>query len=171
MTDWILVMNRKIIHKRRDMKLIILAFFISMNMIGAGHYFISNPGSNQAGYSITVQAEGLRNSAGIVRFALYNKDGTIPDEHFRNYFKLGSATITDNKAEFTFTGLAEGNYAVSVLHDENENWKIDKKFIKPKEGIGFSNIKSIGLSNRPNFRKASFELNKDMKINVKVIYM
>ncbi len=153
------------------MKLIILAFFISLNMIGAGHYFISNPGSNQAGYSLTVQAKGLRNSAGIVRFALYNKDGTIPDEHFRDYFKLGSTTIMDHRAEFTFTGLPEGNYAVSVLHDENENWKIDKKFMKPKEGIGFSNIKSIGLSNRPNFKKASFSLSGDMRIAIKMIYM
>ncbi|HRP30316.1 MAG TPA: DUF2141 domain-containing protein [Ginsengibacter sp.] len=153
------------------MKLIIFAFFISLNMIGAGRYFITKPGSRQAGYSLTVQAEGLRNSAGIVRFALYNKDETIPDEHFRNYFKLGSTTITDNKAEFTFTGLPEGNYAVSALHDENENWKIDKRFMKPKEGIGFSNIKSIGLSNRPNFKKASFSLSEDKKIVIKMIYM
>lgn len=153
------------------MKLIIFAFFISLNMIGAGRYFITKPGSSQAGYSLTVQAEGLRNSAGIVRFALYNKDETIPDEHFRNYFKLGSTTITDNKAEFTFTGLPESNYAISVLHDENENWKIDKRFMKPKEGIGFSNIKSIGLGNRPNFKKASFSLLGDMRVVIKMIYM
>ncbi|WP_317124951.1 DUF2141 domain-containing protein [Paenimyroides viscosum] len=41
----------------------------------------------------------------------------------------------------------------------------------PKEGIGFSNYQTIGLRNRPNFSKASFELNADKTVEVKVIYM
>ncbi|MEC7264696.1 MAG: DUF2141 domain-containing protein [Bacteroidota bacterium] len=40
----------------------------------------------------------------------------------------------------------------------------------PKEGIGFSNFKTIGLSNRPNFSKASFVLVKDSTIVVNMIY-
>jgi uncharacterized protein (DUF2141 family) len=57
------------------------------------------------------------------------------------------------------------------LHDENSNGKIDKGLILPKEGIGFSNYSSIGLTNRPNFKKASFELTQNKTIKVKVIYM
>jgi uncharacterized protein (DUF2141 family) len=64
-----------------------------------------------------------------------------------------------------------GKYAVNILHDENENGEIDKGFILPIEGIGFSNFQSIGFSNRPSFSKASFDLNCDKKIAVKVIYM
>jgi len=60
---------------------------------------------------------------------------------------------------------------VNILHDENKNGKIDKKFILPKEGIGFSNYKSIGFTNKPNFSKASFELDSKTEINIKVIYM
>ena len=43
--------------------------------------------------------------------------------------------------------------------------------ILPKEGIGFSYYSSIGLTNRPNFKKASFDLFQDKEIKVKVIYM
>lgn len=48
-------------------------------------------------------------------------------------------------------------YAVNILHDENANGKIDKGFILPKEGIGFSNYSSVGPMNRPNFSKALLE--------------
>ena len=60
---------------------------------------------------------------------------------------------------------------MNILHDENKNGKIDKGFILPIEGIGFSNFQSIGLTNRPNFSKASFELKENKSISVKVIYM
>jgi uncharacterized protein (DUF2141 family) len=58
-----------------------------------------------------------------------------------------------------------------IFFTKNENGEIDKGFILPIEGVGFSNYQSIGLTNRPNFSKASFELNSDKKIAVKVIYM
>ena len=44
-------------------------------------------------------------------------------------------------------------------------------FLLPKEGVGFSNYQSIGISNKPKFSKASFDLESDLKIKVKVIYM
>ncbi len=122
-------------------------------------------------YSLTVEVNHLRNTKGVVQFALYNKDGTIPDEHYERYYKIGSSKIINGRATFTFTNLSKGKYAVNILHDENKNKKIDKGFIMPIEGIGFSNYQSIGLTNRPKFSKASFELNGNRKISVKVIYM
>ncbi|MCZ2276320.1 MAG: DUF2141 domain-containing protein [Bacteroidia bacterium] len=121
--------------------------------------------------SLTVKVENLRNSKGTVQIALYNKDDSIPDEQYKNYFKMEKVTITNGTAQYTFPNLPKGNYAVNILHDENSNGKIDKGLILPKEGIGFSNYSSIGLTNRPNFKKASFELNQNKTIKVKVIYM
>lgn len=122
-------------------------------------------------YSLTVEIDNLRNSKGVVQVALYNKDGSIPDEQYKYYYKIQSSNIEGGKAEITFKHLPKGKYAVNILHDENKNGKIDKGFILPKEGIGFSNYTSIGLTNRPNFKKASFDLFQDKKIEVKVIYM
>lgn len=127
--------------------------------------------SNKENYDLTVEVENLRNSKGIVQIALYNKDGSLPDEQYKNYYKIEKATIANGKTQCTFSNLPKGNYAVNILHDENNNGKIDKGLILPKEGIGFSNYSSIGLTNRPNFKKASFELTQNKTIKVKVIYM
>lgn len=123
------------------------------------------------GYNLTVEVENLRNSKGVLLIALYDRDGSIPDEQYKNYFKMEKVTITNGAAQYTFSNLPKGNYAVNILHDENNNGKIDKGLILPKEGIGFSNYSSIGLTNRPNFKKASFEFNQNKTIKVKVIYM
>lgn len=131
----------------------------------------SNP---DEGYSLTIKVDGFRNSEGEVLFALYNKDGSIPDEKYKKYFKKGISQIDKNSAAiFTFKNLPKGNYAVNILHDENKNGKIDKKFMLPlpSEGIGFSNYKSLGLSNRPKFSKASFEVKNNMTIEINVIYL
>ncbi|WP_322969432.1 DUF2141 domain-containing protein [Faecalibacter sp. LW9] len=122
-------------------------------------------------YDLTIKVENLRNSKGVVQFALYNKDGSIPDEDYKNYYRLEKAKIVNGKSEIAFKNLPKGKYAVNILHDENKNGKIDKGLLLPKEGIGFSNYQTIGLINRLNFSKASFELNADRIIDVTVIYM
>lgn len=129
--------------------------------------------SNQAEktFSLTVNVEKLRNSEGIVQFALYNKDGSIPDEKFEKCYKILKAKIVNGSSTITFHGIPSGKYAVNILHDENNNGKIDKGFLLPKEGIGFSNFKTIGLSNKPTFLKASFDFNSDKIIKVTIVYM
>ena len=129
--------------------------------------------NNQKGetYSLTVEVKELQNSKGVVQFALYNKDGTIPDEHYKKCCKILKEKIQNGTSKVTFSNLPMGKYALNILHDENENGEIDKGFILPIEGVGFSNYQSIGLTNRPNFSKASFDLNNNKKIVVKVIYM
>ena len=121
-------------------------------------------------YSLKVNVDNLRNSKGVVQVSLYNKEGSIPDKDYTKYLKKKTAKINNKKAYVVFNNLPKGVYAVNVLHDENKNGKIDKGFILPKEGIGFSNFKSINIANKPNFKKASFLLNRDSKVDVKVIY-
>ncbi len=90
---------------------------------------------------------------------------------YKKYYKKDIATINNNTSTITFNDLPKGKYAINILHDENENGKIDKKFILPIEGIGFSHYTSIGFTNKPKFSKASFELDSNTKMNIKVIYM
>lgn len=142
----------------------LLAFSFSLTL-----YSFAKP--NAETFSLTVDVKNLRNEKGVVQFALYNKDGSIPDEDYENYYKIVKGEIVNGSSTITFKNIPSGKYAVNILHDENKNGKIDKGFILPIEGIGFSNFQSIGLTNRPNFSKASFELKENKSINVKVIYM
>jgi len=123
-------------------------------------------------YSLTIKTNGLENSKGSVIFALYNKEGSLPDQKFKEYYKKENVGIINKNAEVTFNNLPAGLYAVTLLHDENKNKKLDRKFLMPlpKEGLGFSNYKDFGLSNRPNFKKARFNLDKDTIITINVIY-
>jgi len=122
-------------------------------------------------YSLTITVKDLRNSKGVIQFAIYNKEGSIPDEKYKKYYKKDSVVINDQTATITFNDLPKGRYAINILHDENKNGKVDKKFIFPKEGIGFSNYESIGMSNRPKFSKASFEVNTNSAKVITVIYL
>lgn len=122
-------------------------------------------------FHLTIEVDGLRNSNGTVLFALYNRDDSFPDEHYKKCIKKLTCKIIEESSTVTFESLPEGNYAISILHDENSDGKINRGLILPKEGIGFSNYESIGFSNRPIFSKASFNLNSDMKIKVKIIYL
>lgn len=64
--------------------------------------------------------------------------------------------------------LEKGTYGVKVLIDTNGNADIDLNFFGlPKEQFGFSN-NVLGLFGVPKFDKASFELNNDKKIIVKL---
>lgn len=144
--------------------LTLLAFALSLTL-----YSFAKP--NAETFSLTVDVKNLRNEKGVVQFALYNKDGSIPDEDFENYYKIVKGEIVNASSTITFKNIPSGKYAVNILHDENKNGKIDKGFILPIEGIGFSNFQLIGLTNRPNFSKASFELKENKTIDVTVIYM
>lgn len=139
--------------------------------VGLSFLLYSFSGNQEETFSLTVKVEKLQNSKGVVQFALYNKDGSIPDEDYKNYYRLEKAKIVNGKSDITFKNLPKGKYAVNILHDENNNSKIDKGLLLPKEGIGFSNYQTIGLRNRPNFYKASFEINTDKTIYVTLIYM
>lgn len=121
--------------------------------------------------SLTIEVSELRNSKGTVLFALYNREDAFPDEHYKKYFKKLTGKIVNGASSVTFENLPEGKYAVNILHDENNDGKIKKGIILPKEGIGFSNYKSIGFSNRPTFSKASFNVLSDKKIKVNIIYL
>jgi uncharacterized protein (DUF2141 family) len=121
--------------------------------------------------TLTVDVSELRNSKGTIQFALYNREDAFPDEHYKKYFKMLTGKIVSVASTVTFKNLTEGKYAVNILHDENNDGKIKKGIILPKEGIGFSNYQSIGISNKPTFSKASFNVQSNTRITVKMIYL
>jgi len=148
----------------KNLTLVIFTFFLFLPFTIFG---------NQADktVSLTINVENLRNSKGIVQFALYNKDGSIPDENFKKSYKILKGKIIEGSSVITFRDIPIGTYAVNIFHDENNNGEIDKGFIFPTEGIGFSNFETIGFSNKPSFKKASFNLNADKVMSVKIIYL
>ncbi len=118
---------------------------------------------------IIVEITGLLNQNGKLSIGLYNKN----DDTFANmskYYKGVNLIINDKKAIYTFENISNGTYAISVIHDENENKELDKNFFGvPKEGYGFSN--NIRPTFRgANFQESKFKLNSDKTIVINIGY-
>ncbi len=55
-----------------------------------------------------------------------------------------------------FTGVKPGDYAIALLHDENDNGKADRTLgMIPREGYGFSRDAKVRMG-PPKFRDAVF---------------
>jgi uncharacterized protein (DUF2141 family) len=76
-----------------------------------------------------------------------------------------------NAGSVKFGGMAEGTYAVALLHDENANDKMDMAVFLPKEGFGFSRNPAV-VTGPPKFKSAAFAVESDnSRQMVKMKYM
>jgi uncharacterized protein (DUF2141 family) len=120
--------------------------------------------------SLVIELQGVRNSNGILRIAIFEKNAGFPDnaekavKHISVHAQAGTKTVEIND-------LPYGEYAISLLHDENGNGKMDFNiFGIPVEGYGFSNNPRIILS-APSFNDSKFGVFSDTEsIQVQVKY-
>ena len=124
-------------------------------------------GAAKTGLELTVEVTDIKHRDGQLIIAVYDRK-----EAFPNKFKKAVSLVktSPNKPKVTINKLKPGNYAVVVIHDRNKNNEIDKSFVRmPKEPIGVSNFKTIGMTNPPNCQKALFSLKKSSRLKVKLI--
>lgn len=123
-------------------------------------------------YTLTVEIVNFRNTNGQLILVLYNEAVEFEDASLTAFYQKQVVDF-DSKAtvRVSFENLKSGQYAIKVLHDENEDGKLNRLFFKPNEGLGVSNFKTINLTNRPNFEKAAFEMSEDKTLKIKLIYL
>lgn len=68
--------------------------------------------------------------------------------------------------------MKPGTYAVAIVDDQNGDRKLNKDFFGiPTEGFGISNNPTVSVqTGSPEFRDASFLLNKNTTIKIVVKY-
>ena len=78
--------------------------------------------------------------------------------------------LTVNEYILTHTlELPEGEYAILLYHDENDNGKLDKNvFGVPKERYGFSNNEFGPHGSKPKFEKALFKVGPDELVELDI---
>ena len=131
--------------------------------------FYNLPVAVQSGGNLTVEITGLHNNKGNVLLSLYNQKDGFPSNPAKAYSK-DKAPIKDGKALFEYKALPAGTYAIAVLHDENENLKMDTKFLGlPKEGYGFSQDPILYFG-PPSFKNASFQHSSEQTIRIAIKY-
>jgi uncharacterized protein (DUF2141 family) len=120
---------------------------------------------------IVVKIIGLRNDNGQVLCAIFSSAADFP----KNSDKATAVTksqISGRQAVCKFAGVAPGTYAVSVIHDENSNGKLDTNFMGiPREGVGASN-NARGRLGPPKFAAAAFTFSGGkLELSITVIYL
>ena len=109
------------------------------------------------GGTITVAPkENLRNSTGFFRCTLWSQGDGFPIVYEKADQRI-TAPITANRATCTFQNVKAGTYAISVLHDEDDNKRMavtDRG--APKEGFAFSNKAYPKNMQTPSFESAAF---------------
>ncbi len=97
---------------------------------------------------ITVQK--FRSPQGVVHISVYDGEQSYDAED--DAVRMVSIPVEEAMRGMTFDGLAGGEYAVTLYHDENDNGDLDMNFFGiPTEGYGFSN------NAKPVFSKPDFD--------------
>ena len=113
--------------------------------------------------NLTVKISDLKSNTGIVQVGLFNSKG----DFLKKVYKGLPSEIKSNGAVVTFSNIPKGEYAISAYHDKNNNTKLDTNFMGiPKEDVACSN-NAKGVMGPPKYEDAKFQINKDLKIEVK----
>jgi len=110
----------------------------------------------QSACSVNVHVDGFRNQKGALAVTVFGSPNGWPEDNDKaivhQSFEIGPDGAT---AQFS---LPAGRYSIAVLHDENDNHKLDRNLLGiPKEGFGFSNNPAVGLS-APQFAAAAVQV-------------
>jgi uncharacterized protein (DUF2141 family) len=139
---------------------------IKTSLVYSFFYFSSVAVSAQANKQ-TIFFTNIENTSGKIYIALYNKEADFPKKN-----KIFISKVVDvngeSQAVAIFDNLTTGTYAIAAFLDENGNGKMDTNFLGiPKEKYGFSN-NARPLMRAANFKEASFIVDKENTISIKL---
>lgn len=105
---------------------------------------------------VVITVTDLRNTKGVVRACMTTRADIFPkcikDPDSHRVVMHAAETM-----EIRFTGVKPGQYAIALLHDENNNGKADRAVgMMPKEGYGFSRDAPVRMA-PPKFTDAVFD--------------
>lgn len=105
--------------------------------------------------SVDVAVRNVRSAHGELRFCLtadpINFPSCVDDA------RAVTRSIPAGQHGIRFDGLPRGDYALAVIHDANNNAKLDTFAGIPREGFGFSNNPPLGFG-PPRFAAARFSV-------------
>ena len=103
---------------------------------------------------LTVQIDDVKSAEGQLTVAVYNSSDTFLKKPLTG---VRTQATTEGKTVI-IKDLPPGEYAIVVMHDVNQNGKMDKNFLGiPTEDYAFSN-NATGKMGPPSFDAAKFQL-------------
>jgi uncharacterized protein (DUF2141 family) len=146
---------------RVAMRILIVFFILLLVTMGA-----------RAQSKVVAQITNFENTRGTCRACLFTSAASFSGEGGEP-FKCVQAPVTGKTVQAVFEDIPPGTYALFVLHDANNNKKMDKNFLGiPKEGYGASKNK-LPFAAAPGFNENRFavEHNTTVRLTVKLRYL
>ncbi|MFM8806294.1 MAG: DUF2141 domain-containing protein [Sphingomonadales bacterium] len=138
--------------------LLLITFFMAVSTRMTAHAQ-PTPGVLQ------IEVSGARNNKGVVLCSVFTDAQGYPDNAAMALYKA-RLPFRNGRVLFEVTSLAAGQYAVAILHDENEDGKMNTSTLGlPKEGYGFSN-NVMGLFGPPSFAKAAVTIKEGARKSI-----
>lgn len=115
--------------------------------------------------NLVVKVNNLNDSEGTLMIALFDSQATFLSPQVK---KAQAVTITGTTAEVTFSDIANGEYAIALYQDSNNNRDLDLgKYGIPTEKYGFSNnINPAIVRGVPTFSACKFEVVSNSEIEI-----
>jgi uncharacterized protein (DUF2141 family) len=100
---------------------------------------VSLPTAAAAAKDLRVLVSGIQSDQGEIACLLFKEEAGFPVEAERAFNRVNYPAV-EGMLTCTFPDVAPGRYAVSVIHDENGNAKVDTTFLGfSKEPWGVTN--------------------------------
>ncbi|WP_252259499.1 DUF2141 domain-containing protein [Erythrobacter aurantius] len=138
-----------------------------MLALGAGTAGLAAPA---AAGTVTITVTDLRNSEGVVRACMTTVESVFPrcakdPNSYRTVVPAGE-TVT-----IRFNNVRPGEYAIALLHDENEDGKANRVLgMAPREGYGFSRDAPVRMA-PPEWDDAVFTVGTaSQRVTIKMRY-
>lgn len=123
--------------------------------------------ANEGRGRVVVEAEGFRSARGDALYALFRTGTGFPREPLEAERRL-LGTIAQDHSRVVFEDVEPGEFAISVLHDEDQDRELKKGMLGiPREGIGFSRD-ARGRMGPPKFKDAKLTLTEGQSVTVRI---
>jgi uncharacterized protein (DUF2141 family) len=115
---------------------------------------------------VIAQISNFENTKGVCRACLFTSEESFSGGS--EPFRCVQSRVTDKTLQAVFENVPAGTYALFVLHDANNNNKMDKNFLGvPKEGYGASRNK-LPFAAAPTFADNRFEVANNATIRLSI---
>ena len=140
---------------------------LALLLVGAG---LAGAAAPAVAGTVTITVTDIRSSEGVVRACMTTKEDIFPrcirDPQSHRTVVPANGTVT-----IRFDNVDPGDYAIALLHDENDNGKADRALgMMPKEGYGFSRDAKVRMG-PPKWDDAVFTVTPGaQRVTIKMRY-
>jgi uncharacterized protein (DUF2141 family) len=117
-------------------------------------------------FELKLELQDLKTTKGHFRYLVFSSSEGFPDRPDKAVLK---GEFPASQSSHTIKDLSVGTYAISVIHDVNDNRKLDTGWFGiPSEPLGFSQNPSISFG-APEFKECKFSIkaNESLVIRLK----